>query len=83
MFNLRQGKCGARMSIHATIMAYHPNPSEFMLVSLMHPNFANIRRIWVANPIATQTFHTPVLNIPYREQKTIEKKYPYPTKTVA
>jgi len=44
-------ECGPRSLVAATIMAIHPDPSDLILLPLMHPNLAQIGRTWVAKSL--------------------------------
>jgi hypothetical protein len=41
-------ECGPRSLVAATILALHPNPSNYSLLPSMHSNLAQISRTWVA-----------------------------------
>ncbi len=46
-------ECGPRMLFATLIMLNHPNPHENILLPYMHPNLAQLSRVWVAQTILT------------------------------
>jgi hypothetical protein len=43
--------------VAATILALHPNPTNYALLSCMHPNLAQISRTWVAMSLLTNNIN--------------------------
>jgi len=50
-------ECGPRSLVAATILALHPNPTNYALLSCMHPNLAQISRTWVAMSLLTNNIN--------------------------
>lgn len=46
-------ECGPRMLFATLIMLNHPNPHENILLPYMHPNLAQLSRVWIAQMILT------------------------------
>jgi hypothetical protein len=44
-------ECGPRTLLAATILALHPNPSQHILMPIMHQNLAQITRTWIGGQI--------------------------------
>jgi hypothetical protein len=50
-------ECGPRTLLALHIMAIHPNPDADILTHLMHPNLAQISRVWIATSLITGKLH--------------------------
>lgn len=50
-------ECGPRTLLALHIMATHPNPNSNILTHLMHPNLAQISRVWIAVSLVTGKLH--------------------------
>ncbi len=46
-------ECGPRMLFETMIMLNHQNPHENILLPYMHPNLAQLSRVWIAQTILT------------------------------
>jgi len=56
-------ECGPRSLVAATIMALHPNPSNYILLPSMHNNLAQISRTWVAISLLKNNRHQPAIQL--------------------
>jgi hypothetical protein len=56
-------ECGPRSLVAATLMALHPNPSNYILLPSMHNNLAQISRTWVAISLLKNNIHQPAIQL--------------------
>jgi hypothetical protein len=57
-FTPHSNECGPRTLLALTIMGLHPRPHPFILTPIMHPNIAQILRIWIAKTILYDAIDT-------------------------
>jgi hypothetical protein len=56
-FTPHSNECGPRTLLALHIMATHPAPDKNILTHLMHPNLAQISRVWIATSLISGKFH--------------------------
>jgi hypothetical protein len=73
-------ECGPRALLALHIMATHPNPDDNILIHLMHPNLAQISRVWIAVYIVTGKLHD--TNILYPMSTTNNPVFSYTARSI-
>jgi hypothetical protein len=56
-YSPHSNECGPRSLVAATILALHPNPSNYILLPCMHDYLAQIARTWVAMSLLTNNIN--------------------------
>jgi hypothetical protein len=60
-YSPHSNECGIRTLLALSVLAIHPNPQEYSLLSYMHSNLAQIGRAWVAIAILNSNIpHEPL-----------------------
>lgn len=55
-YHPHSNECGLRTILASIVFAFHPSPSQTMLLPFMHPNIAQILRWWVSSILISNKF---------------------------